>query len=87
MNYTKNEFVKILKERQKKPKKYNFESITLEGKKFINIPSIRDSKTGKSLGFSSKTLTALYTLLDSNMTEDVIDFRKYSTISSYNSCR
>lgn len=81
MNYKKDEFIKILKKKQKKPKKYNFESITLEGKKFINVPSIRDSKTGKSLGFSSKTLTALYTLLDSNITEDIIDFRKYSATS------
>ncbi len=80
MNYTKDDFIRLLKKRQQQPKEYNFESITLEGKKFINVPSVRDSKTGKSLGFSSKTLTDLYTLLDSNITEDTIDFRKYITI-------
>ncbi len=77
MNYTKDDFTRLLKKRHQQPKEYNLESITLEGKKFINVPSVRDSKTGKSLGFSSKTLTRLYILLDSKISEDVIDFRKY----------
>ncbi|MCI5942726.1 MAG: hypothetical protein MRZ40_09195 [Ligilactobacillus animalis] len=80
MNYTKDNFIELLKKRKQQPKEYNLESITLEGKKFINVPSVRDSKTGKSLGFSSKTLTDLYALLDANITEDVIDFSKYKTV-------
>lgn len=76
MGCNKEDFIKILSNRQRN-KKHKLETIFLENKKFINVPAICDSKTGKALGFSSKTLTDLYVLLDSNIQSDVIDFQKY----------
>lgn len=76
MDCKKEDFIKILSSRQRN-KKHKLETIFLENKKFINVPAVCDSKTGKALGFSSKTLTDLYTLLDSNINANVIDFQKH----------
>lgn len=73
-------FLEILQRKRDSKKQYNLESIVIEGKTFVNVPSVRDSKTGNSLGFSSKVIDELYRLLDQNLTDSVIDFSKQSCI-------
>lgn len=73
-------FLEILQCKRNSKRQYNLESIVIDGKTFVNVPAVRDSKTGNSLGFSSKVIDELYRLLDQQLADDVIDFSKYCCI-------
>lgn len=73
-------FLEILQRKRDSKKQYNLELIIIEGKTFLNVPAVIDSKTGNSLGFSSKVIDELYRLLDQNLTDTVVDFSKHSCI-------
>ena len=73
INYSKDYFVGKLKAVIGK-RDYNYETLEIEGRTFVDVPVVKDVVTGKSLGFSGRVMSKIHNELDVTSVGDVVDY-------------